>query len=156
MMWWLQIPCMQPPCCTAVKHHSEQIRGGSFEEMVMVATRCFSLLLVFSLRVEALSLYEYLVGVQKNNTAMLQSQCHNWKSANVDHTLRQEMASPRVSRLTAQSSKSMENRSEFFLAPSIISGFHLDTFTSDYPSHRVHPQYWQTRLRQYRVRPCNF
>ena len=71
-------------------------------------------------------------------------------------TLRQEMASPRAWRPTAQSSKSMENRSEFFLAPSIISGFHLDIFTSDYPSHRVHPQYWQTRLRQYRVRPCNF
>ena len=50
----------------------------------------------------------------------------------------------------------MGNRLEFFQAPSIISGFHLDIFTSDYPSHRVHPQYWQTRLRQYRVRPCNY
>ena len=121
----------------------------------MVAAKCFSLLLVFSLHVEALSLYEYLVGVQRNNTAMLQSQCHHWKSANVDHT-RQEMASPRAWRPTAQSSKSMGNRLEFFQAPSIISGFHLDIFTSDYPSHRVHPQYWQTRLRQYRVRPCNY
>ena len=72
--------------------------------MVVVA-KCFSLLLVFSLRVEALSLYEYLVGVQRNNTAI----CCNL-SAIIENppmltTLRQEMASPRAWRPTAQSSK---------------------------------------------------
>ena len=143
---------MQPPCCSAVKHQSEQIRGSCKRWWPPSASHSF----LSSPCTRRLSPFTNIWSVCKGITR----RCCNI-SAIIENppmltTLRQEMASPRAWRPTAQSSKSMGNRLEFFQAPSIISGFHLDIFTSNYPSHRVHPQYWQTRLRQYRVRPCNF